>query len=532
MNNKTGRKLLKDEGCCKAANRDQCADLRGKAVMVPAGSTYQRTADVEELFAAGKMPFARYISAKKNVVLSGSYTLDSPVTVDGEELVLSGTDQPLIIDVGPNQAFSVVHKGRLTLTNVVLRQQRPRASLNHDTALIRADDGSTIELRDCVITSASGRGITIAHSAIHATRARIMQCKGEGLVLQNSTAVLKECAITENGSSDKTYAQILLAKSTAMIEKCIINDSKGGPGIAARKESKIGIAASTIQGNAGNGLSVKHASTLELKDCAITENGTTGRLHTQIYIAKSFATIEKCRIHDSKGGGITIARKSTSEITASTIRGNAYNGLSVNHASTLALKDCTITKNGSEGKTYAQIYLEKSVATIEKCSITDSRGGPGIAVFNASKIGITASTIRNNADNGLSVYHASALELRDCTVTKNGNEGDTYAQIYLDQSTATIENNTISDSKWGFGIYIHGTKRLLRKDLFCDVIVRNTRLERNNFGLRVERPSRLRISDCTMLHNVAYDTFFDKGAIITVCDEGAPVVGGGTIHPV
>jgi hypothetical protein len=570
--------------------------------------------DPDRMFADGKISLSKYITAKKNVVLSGSYKLDAPVIVDNEEIAVSGGHKPLIIEAAFDPAFLVSNGGKLTLNNLELRMPPeiivPKAPMkinilgndftipgfgaskkNH-SARVTADNGSILEIRGIVIEGAVDCGIKIEQSEFHANNSEINHCRAIGIVLKNSSASVKKLTIAENGTRDMTNAQIWADKSALALDGCTIRTSRGGDGISLRNESRAEIRAGSISGNSGNGLSlydsssaditdckisdngvfgkmfaqifiekssakivnstvtdsrggsgialdgaraeiescairgnanqgvsIKNSSVIEIRDCSIKENAFKSKADMQIYIEKSSAVIEKCSINDAKGHGVLAKKGSKVRVSASTIKGNAGNALSACELSSAELRDCKISGNGTEKKIYAQIFLDHSVADVANCEITEAVGGPGIALFRQSEISVSSCIISKNGDNGITVFKSPRVEIRDCKMMWNGTVGDCYAHIYLEMANAIIERCHLYESHYGYAVYIYGKKRMFRQDSFCDVTIRDCLFEKNRLGLLVENLSKLRMSGCKITGNIEGNTMFQKGSFVTIEDN-------------
>jgi hypothetical protein len=580
-------------------------------------------ADMDALFAAGKMSLSKYISVKKNVVLSGSYKLDAPVIADGEEIVISGKGKPVLIEVPFNRAFCVNNKGRLSLDNVELRMPLPPVgnavplmirlvniakmvpgltgvdfSRKSRTELLSADNGSLLQFNNSIIEGATDCGIRVRDSEFRAENSEINHCRYIGIDLKNSSAGMKKLTIAENGIMGGGLPQVRLGKSTAALEKCTVRTSRDGDGIAVMDDSGAEISGTSIHGNSGNGVSIygssradihdckftencvaessiyaqiyldkssatiknssinnsrggsgilanesgctiescsirsnaergvsiKNASRVEMRDCAVRENMAKSNVDAQISVETSTAIIEKCIIRDARGNGITLLKDSRAELFSTSIRGHAGNAISVYDRSGVKLSECRITGNSTEKKLYAQIYLENSTAEIDKSSVCDSEGGPGITLLKGAKIRISSSEISGNSDDGI-IVHKGRLEMRDCRIVQNGHMGDCYSQVYIENAFAAIEDCNIRDGHWGYGVYIHGKKRMLRENRSSEVAMKNTRVEGNRLGLRVNELSSLSMSGCAVTGNREGDTLFDKGSNVTISDEDQKAAG-------
>jgi nitrous oxidase accessory protein NosD len=470
--------------------------------------------DPDRMFADGKISFSKYIIAKKNVVLSGSYKLDAPVIVDNEEIAVSGGNKPLIIEAAFDPAFLVSNGGRLKLNNLELRTPPemilPKApvkinilvkefsipgfgaSKNKHSARVAADNGSVLEIRGVVIEGAAACGVKIEQSEFYADHSEINHCRTMGIVLKNSSAAMKKLTLAENGTRDMTNAQIWAEKSAMTLDRCTVRTSRGGDGISLRNESKAEVRGGSICGNTGNGLSLYESSSVDVTDCKIADNGVFGKMFAQIYLDKSSAKIAKATVTDSRGGSGIALDGSRAEVESCSIRRNANQGFSIKNSSVIEIRDCSIKENAIKSKSDMQIYIENSSAVLEKCLINDAKGH-GVMAKKGSKVRISDSTIKGNAGNALSACDLSSAELRDCKISGNGTEKKIYAQIYLDHSTADVANCEITEAVGGPGIALFRQSEI---SVSSCVISKN-----GDNGITVFKSPRVEVRDCKMMWN-------------------------------
>jgi hypothetical protein len=512
MSKEKSRSTKKD----KNINMDSSSDACGQV-------------DLDKMFAAGEISLSKYISARKNVVLSGSYKLDSPIVVDGEEITISGKDKPLLIEVPFNQAFCVNNKGKLSFNNVELRMPLSAAATTKTdslrinlkkyanilpgldfseyvnkipgldlskksiTALVNADNGSTIEFHDCLIEGAADCGIMISQSEFYGENSEINHCRGMGVVLKNSSASLKRLTIAENGTRDMINAQVWIEKSAAVLERCTVRTSRGGDGISLRQDSRVEIRGGSISGNVGNGLALYSSSSADITDCKISENGVIFKTFAQIYLENSSAVIRNCTVNDSRGGSGIALSESRAEVESCAIRHNNNKGFSVKNSSTIEIRDCTIKENATKGKVDAQIYVEKSNAVIGKCSINDAEGN-GIIATKESTVEVSASTIKNNTGNAFSIYELSKARMRDCKISGNGAEKKTFAQIFLDDhAIADIVNCEIKNGVGGPGVVLFRESEVSLSS--CDISMNPDN------GISAFESPRVEIRNCSLIQN-------------------------------
>jgi hypothetical protein len=158
---------------------------------------------------------------------------------------------------------------------------------------------------------------------------------------------------------------------------------------------------------------------------------------------ESKVVFNKCK------GKEVIGKASQITINSSEIHGNEGNGIWVKENSILTIKDSKVYENGTSRDNYPQIWVENSKAEIINSLVYDSIDGTGIYGL-ASQITINSSEIHGNKRNGINVKENSTLKIKDSKVYENGND---YAQIYIEKSKAEISNSNVYNSKGGTGIY-------------------------------------------------------------------------------
>jgi len=157
-------------------------------------------------------------------------------------------------------------------------------------------------------------------------------------------------------------------------------------------------------------------------------------------------------VYDSKGGTGIYGKASQITINGSEIHGNGGRGIEVVENSTLEIKDSKVYENGKEGQNYPQIWVENSKAEIVNSLVYDSKGGTGI-YGTASQIMINGSEIHGNEGRGIKVVENSTLKIKDSRVYENGTKGQSYSQIYIENSEADISTSLVYNSIDGTGIY-------------------------------------------------------------------------------
>jgi hypothetical protein len=242
----------------------------------------------------------------------------------------------------------------------------------------------------------------------------------------------------------------------------------------------------------------KENSTLKIKDSRVYENGTESQSYPQIYVENSKAEISNSLVYDSKGRTGIYGKASQITINGSEIHGNKGNGIKVKENSTLKIKDSRIYENGTEGQSYAQIWVGNSEVKISTSLVYDSKGGTGI-YGTASQIAKNDYEFRGLWTRfkwHLHFYADSTLIMEGSQVYKNGAD-EAQIDIY-GLCQVTIRDTHVYNSKGDYGIWIEksgskvelinvktwGNKYGLKcKEYGTSVLIKNCEFKDGTFGL-------------------------------------------------
>ena len=320
------------------------------------------------------------------------------------------------------------------------------------------------------------------NSIVKLVKSSIYRNKGNGLnIISGSTLFAEGSNIYQNGNEGITYPQIYIVSSTAEINTTRIYDSLGGGGLYGIDNSTISLKAAEVFKNKAYGIYLKGASNLSIEGSDIYANGTEGKSYPQIYIESSKADIaNNTKIRDSLGGtSIHGLDNSTISLKAAKVFKNKGHGIYLKGASNLSIEGSDIYANGTEGKTYYQIYIVSSKADIANTKIHDSLGGTGIYGKDKSAVSLKATAVFKNKYNGIDL-NSSNLSIENSSITENGTYGKYYQQIYLGFSTANIKNSKVGN---GFGasssIGVEEHSNLTLEGSEVDILYCDSRSKRN-----------------------------------------------------
>ena len=199
------------------------------------------------------------------------------------------------------------------------------------------------------------------------------------------------------------------------------------------------------------------------------------------------------------------------------------------------IKNCNIlwnkvVKNGPETGRGGGIFCFNSDTKIIDCKI--SNNGPGSGVHfegefarngivlreTLSQPSIVNSLVSENTGSGIVCFHTVGVEIRDCTVTKNGHRG--IVCNFFSRGGTHISNSVISHNTGG-GVECSETSIL--KVTHC--IIKNNTAE-FGAGIYCSPTAELEVSNCIIAENIASE---DGGGIGVISTRGAATITQCTI---
>jgi len=305
-------------------------------------------------------------------------------------------------------------------------------------------DSSGVTLKSLVITGNTGDGLLTSGSSVSISDTTIQNNQGAGLVaVLQSRLMIANCSIEKN---DKVGISITLGSQASIVgNRVTANGSDGIAVFGATADLRNNI----LRQNEGYGLN---------SDASATLTGAGNRAGADV--PEEFSTIEAAINALNKLGGKTTAVPAGIISTAITIGPGTYNetanvvrsvdligagstssivlgikvsgtaqvliqdlaiksdGISLEDASQVTIKDCTISENNWHGIT----LYDAVQATIENCTISNN-GGSGVCLTDSATATVENCTISKNGYDGILITDTAQTVVENCTVSRNGGSG-------------------------------------------------------------------------------------------------------------
>ena len=308
-------------------------------------------------------------------------------------------------------------------------------------------------------------------------------------------------------SPGTTSAPETVGSTAASIDGCTTIDSPGEYELAsdiAGNETCLEITASDVlldgQGQALDGLDYVTGVGVAINGTAVSNvtvaNLTVGTFYNGVSVEQAAeVTLRNLTVTDSGADAVTLDGVANASVLDSNLSANRGSGLHAADAtSALAIENSTIAANTVGGNAFSGLLVESSSAqvTIENNTIHQNPG-EGIQVVNGVPgVAIRNNTISNNARAGVLVDASAGPVLADNVVTAN-ERGIQLGSVpvpgvYTSADNATLTNNHISDSDTD-GIAILGSDDVT----VADTTVTNAGAD----GLHLEAAERTTVRDTT-----------------------------------
>ena len=430
---------------------------------------------------------------------SNEIVLKKPVLVLGFELTFLCPDKDgkgKILSTEPN-AFSVTNGGILKLKNVEISGDDREKKIDNENseeakALISADSNSELMLKNCIVQNGLNAGIFINSSKAYILESIIRNNKRTGLKIAQSNATLQDINVSENkkngitidnqsdveikdanisgnGTEDESYPQIWIKNSKVSLKNLEVQNGFGtgvyvgqsevnmeniqvsknkGNGIVIQDQNKVEIKRSLILNNGGSGIFIKR-SRVEMEDIYVSENeGTGSELNSQVYIENSKVTLKNLKVEKGYGTGV-YSKKSKVNIEDIEVSKNKKNGISIHNQSELDISKATIYKNGSEDKSYPQIWIQDSNVILTNCYIKNIIGKSNGIWIISGNVKIFNSKITKNRG-GVGIKGNAEVFIENCKIYENGKDDyDDGIGVYDSKAIVTLKNVKTWGNKWG-----------------------------------------------------------------------------------
>lgn|GEM_PF-6489543 len=387
-------------------------------------------------------------------------TLEVPAQFSTIQAAIAVASSGDTIHIASGTYYETLHISKsitVKSTAVVVNGRVPKERL---IATIRISNTSDVHIRGITVTNGY-MGISIEDSAnVALSNVVVSANESSGIIVRDSSVTMTGCEIASNGLiglaardasfvtvvnstiSRNAFAGVYVCRSNADLNDSSIEHTElffgeGGDGIRVRNESIVTVERSKISDNIGQGISCMFHSTLSLIESSISHN------QIGIDLGWAEANIQDCVISNNHGG-IFVKSFCSAAIEGNTIHGNAIGGIGVDASSPLIVNN-DIMQNDDTG-----IYLYNgSQAAVRRNEIYDN-GAAGIEVDDSGPI-IENNVIRDNRRSGVNFREDSRGTAIYNEIYGNESRGITVQ----DGSTPLILNNTIlwNDST---GIWVYG----------------------------------------------------------------------------
>lgn len=453
-------------------------------------------------------------------IAAGTYT--ESLNIVGKFVILTGPGSgSTVIDAGgADYAIKTIH-GAVKVNDLTIQ--------NGVCGIIIADR-SYIETHGLIVKNCSNRGLQITQNSNGQIFDSSFNTNGrDGISIQRGSNVLFGGVVNTNGNLDHGLA--LFEGSTALFDTATyISSNNGIYGIGAHYTSTLYGYATTMtiannlkgielssQSSAGldttnitvldsqdSGIGVYNASALNHKSGTITIQrvtqgsglniGDTSNLHSKgdllitdtyygglvVSNASSASIKGKLEVLRSSENGIGLYRSASlaSDDTATIkIANSALTGITVADTSTWRASGGNITIQTNTGDAGIGIYRNSTVAlrnsgTGLTCLISGNKVGVDLSQSSVFR-GEGGLAIQSNTDKGVSSSRNGDIDLRNVSITNNGNTGikaDHDTVLRLENSTVSGNTNGSVQLSFGSSASITGPT-LPATDLLCDTTV-------------------------------------------------------------
>ncbi|MEO0173075.1 MAG: right-handed parallel beta-helix repeat-containing protein, partial [candidate division WOR-3 bacterium] len=181
-------------------------------------------------------------------------------------------------------------------------------------------EGSSLTIKNSrVHDSVNGNGITSKGSEIKGESCEVFKNYYYGLrFIKNSTVVLSNFDVYQNGNQSGNYPQIWVEGSSLTIKNSKVHDSVNAGGIYS-KGSKIEGEGCEVFKNYYHGLFLGN-STVVLSNFDVYQNGNQSEDYSQIWLEDSFVYISDSQIYNARKGSGIYCKGSLTELVIKRVR--------------------------------------------------------------------------------------------------------------------------------------------------------------------------------------------------------------------
>ncbi|MEO0230771.1 MAG: right-handed parallel beta-helix repeat-containing protein, partial [candidate division WOR-3 bacterium] len=232
-------------------------------------------------------------------------------------------------------------------------------------------------------------------------------------------------------------------------------------------------------------------SEVKVNNSEFLENGVD-IFSPQIRIKGGQLTLRNSKILKGNGAGIWGDACEVS-IEKTPIIGNYYYGIYLDAGSTLKIVSSRISENGNSEEDYPQVKLISSKAHFKNCKILNGINNTGLWLEDRATVEADDLKITGHYYHGAVLRADSEAILRGGEISRNGNEDEDRAQVYVESSKALIKDYKIHSGVFNSGIILDEGSSV---ELFNSFIYKHF-----YNGVAVKSSSSLVISGCDVFEN-------------------------------
>jgi parallel beta-helix repeat protein len=302
---------------------------------------------------------------------------------------------------------------------------------------------------------------------------------GNCILMQTDYAKVKGLTICgQAGLKGKEYFAVDIPQGCLILEDCdITSDSFSCIGIHGLT-AKPRISRCKIHDSKQGGIVVKEKGQGIVENCDIFAN-----IHSGVAIyQEANPTIRSCKIHDNKANGILVWEKGQGIVENCDIFANTLSGVEIQEEANPAIRRCKI----HDGKAGGILVWQRGQGIVEDCDIF-TNALSGVEIQEEGNPTIRRCKIHDNAG-GILVQTKGQGIVEDCDIFAN-----TLSSVQIqEEGNPTIRRCKIHDGK-SSGIFVYKKGQGIVED--CDIFA-NT-----NAGVRIKEEGNPIIQKCRINRN-------------------------------
>jgi len=206
----------------------------------------------------------------------------------------------------------------------------------------------------------------------------------------------------------------------------------------------------------------------KLSNCELQENGVD-IFSPQIRFKGGNLLLKNTKVLKGSGAGIWVDSCNL-QIEKSQISDNYYYGIYVDANSEVIVNSSKISENGNSEEDYPQIKVISAKIFLKNTKILNGINNTGLWLEDRAHLEADDLKISGHYYHGLVLKSDSEALLRGGEVTRNGNEDEDRAQIYMESSKAFLKEFKIHNGVFNSGIVLEEGSTL---DIYDSAIYRH-----------------------------------------------------------